>query len=58
MWLHSPEAKFLRGKYVWVNWDVDELKAQKEEIMNSPDLLNTMLGGVSFVGWEGLPEGV
>ncbi|KAM5355064.1 hypothetical protein ACJ41O_001710 [Fusarium nematophilum] len=53
VWLHSPEAEFLRGKFVWVNWDVDELKARREEIM-STDLLNTKLGGVSFVGWEGI----
>lgn len=52
LWLTSPEAAFLRGKYVWVNWDVDELKARKEEIV-STDLLDTKLGGVSFVGWKG-----
>ena len=53
VWLVSPEADFVRGKYVWVNWDVDELKARKEEIM-STDLLNTKLGGVSLVGWGGV----
>ncbi|OCL02477.1 NAD(P)-binding protein [Glonium stellatum] len=52
LWLVSSEANFLRGKFVWVNWDVDELKARKEEIL-STDLLDTKLGGVSFVGWEG-----
>lgn len=53
VWLHSAEAGFLRGKFVWVNWDVDELKAKKEQIMKT-DLLNTKLGGVSFVDWEGV----
>jgi NAD(P)-dependent dehydrogenase (short-subunit alcohol dehydrogenase family) len=53
LWLVSSEADFLRGKFVWVNWDVDELKARKEEIL-STDLLDTKLGGVSFVGWEGV----
>ncbi|CAJ2505221.1 Uu.00g126150.m01.CDS01 [Anthostomella pinea] len=52
VWLVSPEAKFLKSKYVWVNWDVDELKARKEEILTT-DLLDTKLGGVSFVGWKG-----
>lgn len=52
MWLVSPEADFLRGKFVWVNWDVDELKARKEEIL-STDLMETKIGGVSFVGWNG-----
>ena len=36
---------------MWVNWDVDELIARKEEI-TSTDLLDTKLGGVSFAGWE------
>ncbi|KAI1869944.1 uncharacterized protein JN550_005534 [Neoarthrinium moseri] len=53
VWLHSREAEFLRGKFVWVNWDVDELKARKEEIINT-DLLDTKLGGLSFVGWKGV----
>lgn len=52
-WLASPEASFLRGKYVWVNWDIDELKARKEEIL-STDLLDIKLGGVSFIGWGGI----
>jgi hypothetical protein len=52
LWLVSSEADFLRGKYVWVNWDVDELRTRKEEILNT-DILDTKLGGVSFVGWEG-----
>lgn len=28
----SEEAKFLKGKFVWVNWDVEELKAESEKI--------------------------
>ena len=35
VWLCSAEAKFLRGKLVWANWDVDELKAKAKEIQNS-----------------------
>ena len=55
LWLVSSEANFLRGKFVWVNWDVEELKARKDEIL-STDLLDTKLGGVSFVGWEGVQK--
>jgi hypothetical protein len=36
---------------VWVNWDVEELKSRKKEIISS-DLLDTKLGGVSFTGWD------
>ncbi|KFA69574.1 hypothetical protein S40285_09107 [Stachybotrys chlorohalonatus IBT 40285] len=52
LWLTSPEADFLSGKWVWVNWNVDELKARTEEILTT-DLLDTKLGGVSFAGFNG-----
>jgi hypothetical protein len=26
VWLASPEARFLHGRFVWTEWDVDELK--------------------------------
>ncbi|KAH8894455.1 NAD(P)-binding protein [Thozetella sp. PMI_491] len=53
VWLASPEADFLRSKFVWVNWDVDELKDRKEEILTS-DLLDIKIGGVSFTGFQGV----
>jgi hypothetical protein len=49
--LVSPEAAFLKGKFVWANWDVEELVERKEEILNT-DLLDVGLKGVSFVGWS------
>jgi NAD(P)-dependent dehydrogenase (short-subunit alcohol dehydrogenase family) len=45
VWLASPEAKFLRGKYLWANWDVDELKARREEIEG------TTLLSIGMQGW-------
>ncbi|GKU14428.1 unnamed protein product, partial [Fusarium langsethiae] len=33
--LTSPEAKLLKGKFVWANWDVDELKTRADEIQNT-----------------------
>lgn len=27
VWLASPEATFLHGRFVWASWDVDELRA-------------------------------
>lgn len=44
LWLVSPEADFMKGRFAWVNWDLDELKARKEEIL-SKDLLKYTLGG-------------
>lgn len=32
MWLASPEARFLKGTFLFANWDVDELKARAKEI--------------------------
>lgn len=32
VWLASKEARFLKGKYVSAQWDVEELKAKAKEI--------------------------
>ncbi|KAI1415950.1 NAD(P)-binding protein [Hypoxylon sp. FL1857] len=39
VWAASKEAEFLKNKFVFAGWDVDELKARKEEIAESPELL-------------------
>lgn len=39
VWLASPQAAFLSGRFTWSNWDVVEIEALKEEILAS----NTML---------------
>lgn len=45
VWLASQEAKFLRSKFVWANWDVDELVSRQEEIEGSR-LFTWILDGV------------
>jgi hypothetical protein len=45
VWLASPEARFLRGKLVWANWDAEELVSRAEEIARSR-LLETLVEGV------------
>jgi hypothetical protein len=30
---NDPESDFLRGGYLSVNWDIDELKTHREEIL-------------------------
>jgi NAD(P)-dependent dehydrogenase (short-subunit alcohol dehydrogenase family) len=47
VWLASPEARFLKGKYLWANWDVDELKGNKDKIESTP-LLSIGLQGWPF----------
>lgn len=45
VWLASPEAAFLKGRFVWSNWDVEELKSHAKEIEESM-LLKITLNGV------------
>jgi NAD(P)-dependent dehydrogenase (short-subunit alcohol dehydrogenase family) len=42
LWLASPRAAFLQGRYVTANWHVDELEAHKDEIL-SENLLRLQL---------------
>ncbi|KAI9677981.1 MAG: hypothetical protein M1822_008089 [Bathelium mastoideum] len=48
LWLASSEAKFCRGRTVWSNWDVDELKAKAKEI-ESGIMLTSGVHGWPFV---------
>ncbi|KAK3995257.1 putative short chain dehydrogenase reductase [Cladorrhinum sp. PSN332] len=45
VWLASQEAAFLNGKFVWANWDAEELLERAEEIKNS-SLLTMALDGL------------
>lgn len=45
VWLASPEARFLKGKFVWANWDVNGLKAQAKKIEESTRF------NIGLVGW-------
>ncbi|KAF2458350.1 hypothetical protein BDY21DRAFT_284214 [Lineolata rhizophorae] len=45
VWCSLPEGQFLNGRTVWANWDVDELKAMKDEVEQKNLFTNT------FVGW-------
>lgn len=44
VWLSSGDKKFLSGKYVSANWDVDELEKRKTEILDG-NLLTPFLKG-------------
>ncbi|KAI0135445.1 putative short-chain dehydrogenase [Daldinia grandis] len=49
VWAASKEAEFLKNKFVFAAWDVDELKARKDEIAQSPELI---------IGLNGFPRAV
>ncbi|EPS35368.1 hypothetical protein H072_11209 [Dactylellina haptotyla CBS 200.50] len=41
-WTTTEQAAFLSGRFAWVNWDVDELVAKKDEIVQK-DLFRTAI---------------
>lgn len=43
VWLAGPESSFLSGRFVWANWDVDELIAFKERLASDPTFLTVSL---------------
>ena len=43
VWLASPEAGFLNGRFVWAEWDVDELIQVEEKILEDPYFLKISL---------------
>jgi len=43
-WAATDEAEFLTGRFVWAEWDIDELKAKKDEILDKDLLLITIDG--------------
>ncbi|KAJ5674976.1 Glucose/ribitol dehydrogenase [Penicillium maclennaniae] len=44
VWLASPEAQFLKSKFLWANWDIDELKANAKEIEGNTQFTNGLVG--------------
>jgi NAD(P)-dependent dehydrogenase (short-subunit alcohol dehydrogenase family) len=50
VWSASPQAEFLHGRFIWANWDVNELKGEafRKQLDENPKLLT--------VGVEGLSE--
>ena len=44
VWLCSQEASFLRGRFLWCNWDVEELKEKQAEIDESLVLTANCIG--------------
>ncbi|OGE53604.1 hypothetical protein PENARI_c007G07335 [Penicillium arizonense] len=51
VWIVSPEAEFLKNKIVFSAWDVDELKARKNEIVGGPPGT-----GELWLGYQGFPR--
>ncbi|KAL5093168.1 hypothetical protein Trisim1_011954 [Trichoderma cf. simile WF8] len=53
VWAASREAEYLHGRFVWANWDVDEVKTVLgEQIAKEPNFLKVGIEGLS----ESLPN--
>lgn len=48
VWASTPAASFLHGRFIWSNWDVEEL-AQRETELHEPGYLRIGLQGVEYV---------
>lgn len=49
VWLAAPGNEFVKGRFLWAHWDVDELKAMAKEIQDKEEL---------FIGLTGWPKNV
>lgn len=47
LWLSTPAAAFLHGRYIWANWDADELMAMKQKVLDDPSFLKVGITGVN-----------
>jgi hypothetical protein len=45
VWACSKEAEFIKGKFVWVHWDVNELRTVLRETMDR-QIFTTMVNGM------------
>jgi hypothetical protein len=46
-WVVSDEAKFLNGRFVAANWDVEELLQRKDEITGDKNIYT-----FGLIGWR------
>jgi hypothetical protein len=46
VWAATKRAAFLHGRFVWANWDVDELEAMKPKLEADKGFLKIGLQGV------------
>ena len=46
VWAASTQASFLHGRYVWAEWDVNELENLQERLKNDENLLRIGVHGI------------
>jgi hypothetical protein len=55
VWASSPEAAFLKGKFVWVHWDVEELKPIVAAHVEDKSFLTLAIHGMPNVSLPSIP---
>jgi len=58
VWAATDEAEFLHGRFVWANWDVDELIGMKDKIEKDLGFLRVGLQGIASESFKTLFEGM
>ena len=48
LWAASPEASFAAGRFIWSNWDVNQLKAIEKQFQEDELFLTTGMLGWPF----------
>jgi hypothetical protein len=48
VWACSPEAEFIKGKFVWAHWDVEELRKVLEE-EEDKQFLTLAVAGIPYL---------
>ncbi|EKG20922.1 hypothetical protein MPH_01786 [Macrophomina phaseolina MS6] len=46
VWLASPAAAFLKGRFAWSSWDVEELVAMKHKVEEDPEFCQMTVKGL------------
>lgn len=54
LWLTTDKAAFLHGRFVWTNWDVEELIVAKDDILKHDGCLRLGLQGSTMISTQGL----
>lgn len=56
VWLAGKDATFLHGRFVWSNWDMEELMGMKNRVESDPAFLKIGVTGVESFGVKDLME--
>ncbi|KAF2172985.1 hypothetical protein M409DRAFT_16936 [Zasmidium cellare ATCC 36951] len=54
LWLSTPAAAFLHGRFVWANWDAEGLVEMKQKILDDAGFLKIGVTGVNSFSVGGL----